>query len=439
MAQVIGTETGEILPGGPDPDIILGLGGDDELRGEDGSDLLDGGLGRDSVFAGDGDDLLIGGTVEPPTPGEDDDLLDGGGGADWVIYTGLSVTVDLAAGRADGNGMFDQLVGIENIAASGGLIGDAGDNILLGLGRQFDRFVGGAGNDLLIGSDAVHPGSFPNFDTVDYSADPAGVAVDLSTGEAVDGFCGHDRIAGIEAVVGSQFADTIIGNFAPNYLSGADGDDRIEGLEEADLLAGGLGEDELDGGEGSDWLLSERSETIDLAAGTATDAFSAEVDSLTGIENVLSLFAAGDTVIGDDGDNRFAFFESNSTITGGAGADRFLQLSPGSGFSLETVTDFEQGIDLLQFQTDALSFDQPLPEGSLDPALFALGSAADEDDFFIFDPATSTLSIDRDGSGEGEAIASLVLEGETDLAASDIEIVGDFLGTLVLGGDEVLV
>lgn len=438
MAQLIGSEKGELLQGSADPDLIFGLGGDDELQGEEGSDLLDGGLGRDRVFAGDGDDLLSGGSSEPQTAGEDDDLLDGGPGVDWVIYAGESVNVDLESGRADANLETDQLVGIENVVASGGLIGDGQNNLLLGLGRQPDFFRGGAGDDVMIGSDAVHPGSFPNFDTVDYSLDPSGVEVDLSTGEARDGYCGQDRIGGIEAVFGSEFDDTIVGNLAPNHLTGGDGDDRIEGRENADLLAGGPGEDALDGGEGSDWIISSSSETIDLGQGTATDPFSAEVDTLTGIENVLS-FGAGDILIGDAGANRFALLESNSTVTGAGGADRFLQLEPGSGLSLETITDFEQGADLLQFQADLLSFDQPLEEGLLDPGLFALGAAADEDDLFIFDPATSTLSIDRDGSGEGEAVATLILEGETDLAASDIEIVpSGFLGSFVLG-DEVLV
>jgi Ca2+-binding RTX toxin-like protein len=440
MAQVIGTENSEVLQGSEDSDLILGLAGDDDMEGKGGSDLLDGGPGRDGLFGDEGDDVLLGGAAPQGDPTLDDDLLDGGPGSDWAVYSSQSGTFDLARGRAEtlfpG---YDLLVGIENIAASGTLIGDDADNILLGLGRQPDLFVGGGGNDLMIGSDAVHPGGFPNFDTVDYAADPAGIAVDLSTGEAVDGFCGHDRIAGIEAVTGSQFEDSILGNSAPNLLSGGDGDDRIEGRGDADILGGGLGVDLLDGGDGSDWIHSTAAGTIDLGAGTATDAATGEVDTLIGIENVLSE-GAGDILIGDAGANRFAMLESNSTVTGGEGADRYLQLQPGSGFSIETVTDFERGADLVQFQTDALGFEQPLPEGPLDPGLFALGTAADEDDFFIFDPGTGTLSIDRDGSGEGEAVPSLILEGETELAASDIEIVpADFLGSLVLGGDEILV
>jgi Ca2+-binding RTX toxin-like protein len=440
MAQVIGGGAGEVLLGGPDPDLILGLGGDDELRGEDGSDLLDGGPGRDGVFGGEGDDLILGGTAPEDDPNADDDLLDGGEGSDWVIYSSQPLLVDLSQGRAEALFQsFDRLVGIENIAASGVLIGDAGDNVLLGLGTEPDEFRGGAGDDLMIGSDAVHRDSFPGFDTVNYGDDPAGVSVDLSLGEAVDGFGGQDRITGIEAVFGSQFADTLFGDAGPNHLAGLGGADHIEGREQSDLLAGGEGEDALDGGEGADWVFSTGTETIDLGQGTATDLFSGEVDTLVGIENILS-FGFDDVLIGDAGPNRFAFSETNSVMTGGEGADRFLQLQPGQEFSLETVTDFERGEDLLQFQADVRSVDQPLEAGPLDPGLFAVGTAADANDLFIFDPALSTLFIDRDGSGDGEAIPTLDLGGVTDLAASDIEIVpADFLVSFLLGGDEVLV
>jgi Ca2+-binding RTX toxin-like protein len=436
MALVIGTENGEILEGGPVSDLLLGLGGEDELHGREGSDLLDGGKDRDRVFGEEGDDLLVGGTG-PASEGPDD-LLDGGPGSDWVIYTGQSAIVDLSTGEGDSNFAVDQLVSIENVAASGILIGDAGDNILVGLGLQPDFFSGGAGNDLIIGSDAVHPGGFPNFDTVGYDQDPAGVVVNLATGEAIDGYCGLDRISGVEAVWGSQFDDCITGNFANNQFLGGAGEDVIQGLEGSDLMEGGPGVDLLDGGEGSDWVVTSGPDTIDLAAGTATDPFSGEIDTLASIENVLS-FGFDSVLIGDDGANRFATFDSNSRITGGEGPDRFLQLAPGSGFAIDTVTDFERGADLLQFEAGAVAFDQLLPEGPLDPAFFAIGAAADEDDYFVFDPVNGLLSIDRDGSGEGEAVPSILLEGETELAASDIEIIpADFLGSFVLG-DEVLV
>jgi Ca2+-binding RTX toxin-like protein len=440
MAQVIGSDAGEVLQGGPDPDLILGLDGDDELQGEDGSDLLDGGSGRDRVFAGQGDDLLVGGTAPEDDPNADDDLLDGGDGSDWVIYANQPLLVDLSQGRAEALFQsFDQLVSVENVVASGTLVGDGGDNILLGLGLQPDEFTGGPGDDLMIGSDAVHRDTFPGFDTVNYGNDPTGVSVDLSLGAAVDGFGGQDRIAGIEAVFGSQFTDTLIGDAGPNYLAGLGGADNIDAGDASDLLAGGEGEDALDGGEGSDWVFSTGTETIDLGQGTATDLFSGEVDTLVGIENILS-FGFDDVLIGDAGSNRFAFSETNSVMTGGEGGDRFLQLQPGQEFSLETVTDFERGVDLLQFQADVRSLDQPLEAGPLDPSLFAVGAAADADDLFIFDPALSTLFIDRDGSGDGEAVPTLDLGGITDLAASDIEIVpADFLGSFLLGGDEVLV
>lgn len=63
--------------------IIMGLGGDDKLRGGNGNDCLVGGGGNDVLIAGDSPDTLSGGPGDDTLIGTNGpDLLDGGLGAD---------------------------------------------------------------------------------------------------------------------------------------------------------------------------------------------------------------------------------------------------------------------------------------------------------------------------------------------------------------------
>ena len=202
------------------------------------------------------------------------DLINGGGGSDWVSYGAdifareesqsvVSVTVDLAAGTAiDSFGNSDTLVSIEN--ASGTHLGDkltgsGGDNIFRGL----------KGNDLIDGA----AGS----DTVDYSRDEqngaltafadgaTGVIVNL-TGSSItgtvsgskagsylvaansarDGFGDTDTLTGIESAIGTRFNDTLVGSNQVNFLTGGDGNDVMNGGLADDLLDGGTGIDTAD-------------------------------------------------------------------------------------------------------------------------------------------------------------------------------------------------
>ena len=79
-------------------------------------------------------------------------------------------------------------------------------------------------------------------DTVDYVGQTRGVQVDLEEGQAlaVDRF---DRLAEIEVVRGSNFADEFVGDDFGNQLFGNGGADTIDGGEGNDILSGGAGAD----------------------------------------------------------------------------------------------------------------------------------------------------------------------------------------------------
>ena len=251
----------------------------DMLSGSEGADWFGGGAGDDRIDGRGGDDLLVGGAGA--------DTLTGGTGFDSADYSasGAAVTIDLVAGTGTGgDAQGDRLGGIERLVGSrfdDVLTGDAFDNVLVG-GAGADRLTGGAG-----------------IDTADYASSSAGVTAVLG-GTGSGGDAQGDVLAGIENLVGSSFADVLVGDGAANALSGGAGNDRLVGNGGADWLDGGAGVD------AADFSNSASAVTADLVAGTASGGA-----SLVGIEDLIGS-AFDDVLSGDAGSNR---------LTGGAGAD----------------------------------------------------------------------------------------------------------------------
>ncbi len=140
MAQLTGTSGNDILSGSDTNDEIIGLAGDDELRGGLGNDVLDGGDGNDKLHGESGDDILRGGAGNDLlTSGLGHDRLEGGEGDDDLSAWSPGYKVLLGGGGNDrlGNryGDTSQLDG-----------GDGDDDIA---GHNDDTIVGGAGNDFI--------------------------------------------------------------------------------------------------------------------------------------------------------------------------------------------------------------------------------------------------------------------------------------------------
>jgi Ca2+-binding RTX toxin-like protein len=132
------------------------------------------------------------------------------------------------------------------------IVGTAGNDVLIGTAGN-DVICGFGGNDALDGrggSDTLRGG--PGTDRVSYVVAPNGVAVNLSTSSAAG--WGWDRLAAIEAVVGSRFNDLLIGNAVGNDLWGGAGNDDVDGRAGNDRLLGQDGNDRLNGNAGSDSL-----------------------------------------------------------------------------------------------------------------------------------------------------------------------------------------
>lgn len=331
VANYLRGEAGnDALFGGEGDDHLAGEDGDDRLTGGEGNDDLFGGAGQDSLYGGAGEDWLRyeagdeyydggddfdradyrdapgsvhadlrsgivqdggGGTdtlvsVERITgSGFDDtligndgeinsfsgeagnDLIDGGGGWDYVWYgrSQGAVYVDLEAGIARGGEGTDRLISIEGLGGSNfsdTLLGSSADN-WIEPDYEADLYTPnpfGGGHDLIDGRGG--------FDTVSYRQASAGIVANLGIGTVIDGLGNTDNLISIEAIDGSGFADVIIGGAGNESLSGRDGDDTISGGGGDDTLQGGAGDDTyvfryqgnvtVSDTEGENWLRVEK-------------------------------------------------------------------------------------------------------------------------------------------------------------------------------------
>ncbi len=169
------------------------------------------------------------------------------------VYTGSDAGQSLAG--FDGP---DVLVGL---GGDDFLDGAAGDDTLDG-GAGSDGLNGGEGSDLYLPGtpgqlfDTVTDGGTGrgDIDTLSYADAPGPVAVDLNflDGDQSGGAARGLQVGGIEAVIGSPFADTIHGSATPgseaDTLLGGAGDDVLIGYDGSDRLQGGPGFDQLFGG-----------------------------------------------------------------------------------------------------------------------------------------------------------------------------------------------
>jgi Ca2+-binding RTX toxin-like protein len=199
----------------------------------------------------------------------------------------------------DGN---DRLLG-SDIAAGDDIQGEEGN----------DTIEGGAGDDRIRawrGDDNVKGGA--GADTILFTGGAAqGATVDLNqTGAQTTGE-GTDTLAEIENVVGSDFADTLVGTAGVNVLDGGVGDDRLDGRGGADELRGGTGTDAVS------YARAPGAVTIDLGRITqVTDG-----DRLYLVEDVIGS-PFGDTLTGNIAANRIVGGAGTDTVAAGAGADR---------------------------------------------------------------------------------------------------------------------
>lgn len=400
----------DLLRGGSGNDILFGDLGTDTLYGEAGADvfMLDYGMGDDVVadFANGIDRIGLRASATRIVVFDDVDgarvqlepraslLLQGVAAsaitlADFAYASGLNVQVITGIKGTDGN---DSLTGT---SGSDVILGGLGNDTLTSAGGE-DVLYGGAGNDQLnggsggsalyggSGNDVIYAGSGAEDidggagrDRVSYDNSTSALEINLVTGVTHGNLAEGDQLSGIEQISTGAYNDTITGGDASetfwarvgndilnggagnDTLYGEAGDDVLSGGEGNDYLEGGAGADQINGGDGVDWVSyygSKSAVTVNLRYQTASGG-DATGDVLSGIEYVrgANLAAAGDNLFGSNGanwikgeagDDTLTGWRGNDTLTGGTGADVFVFYS---GDGDDVITDFENGVDKIQF------------------------------------------------------------------------------------------
>lgn len=151
--------------------------------------------------------------------------------------------------------------------------------------------------------------------------------------DILHGDAGHDRIiagngadrldggTGNDTAQGGTGNDRLIGGDGHDMLWGNDGNDTLWGGNGSDRQFGGLGQDALAGHAGNDWLAGE---------------------------------GGHDTLSGGDGNDTLNGGAGNDALHGGSGTDAFV-FAAGGGF--DTISGYQQGIDLLVIDADLLDRD----------------------------------------------------------------------------------
>jgi hypothetical protein len=198
------------------------LSGNDTVVGTDGADILEPGPDDDDVSGGAGDDRY----VEADAQGDDD--VDGGAGRDLLEHAGssdASLRVDLRLTRRQDTGLLGQdiVTGVEDV------FGGPGDDVLIGTDES-NFLAGGNGDDLILGLGGTLDtlAGALGTDTLSYATLPAGasqgVTVDLELLTHQDtGGAGTDEVFEFESVIGSPFADTLLGSAVANRFEIRDG------------------------------------------------------------------------------------------------------------------------------------------------------------------------------------------------------------------------
>jgi Ca2+-binding RTX toxin-like protein len=113
------------------------------------------------------------------------------------------------------------------------------------------------------------------------------------------------------------------------------------------------------------------------------------------------------------------------TLTGGAGLDTFrFETAPNALTNLDTITDFSLADDTIELENGI--FKALIATGALNAESFKSGAgvitAADANDYLIYNTTTGALYYDANGSKTGAAIQIATLTTKPLLTASDFWI-----------------
>ena len=398
-----GTSGANAISGLDGSDTLIGNAGNDTLVGGLGVDTSDGGVGSDYYYwqSGDGSDtindtstsvsetdvlvltdvastgvefhkfgndlritILATGEIitvknqfNASTLGDGVEYISFSNGVNWNL---AAITANLAPPPPiNGTGNADALVGSSGVDY---IYGFAGDDSLNGL----------AGADVLDGGDGI--------DTASYAGSLAAVTVNFLSGVASGGDAAGDIFTGLENIVGSNFNDTLTGNYGNNRLDG------------------GLGTDKMIGSYGDDtYVVNATKDTVTEIAGQGTDTIETSlathsIAKLTAVENLTYIGGLNFTGTGNALNNVIRGGIGNDILNGGIGADMLVGGAGNDTYVVDNAGDVVDestgaGADLVQ---SSVSF-------NLGDGVHAVG---DVENLTL----TGKLAINGTGTGLGNSI-----------------------------------
>jgi Ca2+-binding RTX toxin-like protein len=295
-------------------------------------------------------------------------------------------------------------------------------------------FVGGAGNDTMIGG----------LGNDVYNVDAVNDVMIESAGEGDDTVftsVTYTISANVESLVlngtaniggtGNAGANALTGNTGNNALNGGDGNDTLRGGGGADTMTGGLGNDvfavdsaddqivELAGG-GTDTVVSSISYILGSELENLTLSGAAVIDATgNALANVLTGNGAANVLSGGLG---------NDTLRGGLGADTFVfDTALNAATNVDTIGDFVSGDHM---QLSGAIFTALTPGGALaagqffsGPGLTGSTGAVGQGAGIYYDTTTGSMYYDADGAGGAAGLKFAVVTGHPALLPTDL-IVG---------------
>ncbi|HTU13373.1 MAG TPA: FG-GAP-like repeat-containing protein [Allosphingosinicella sp.] len=389
---IFGNAGANVLNGGVGNDILDGKDGNDTLYGGNHDDTLYGGLGNDNLYGGLGTNYLSGGAgddryfIENAT----DTVAEAVGDGNDRIFTSLSYV--LAAGvsietLSTNDNAGTVAINLTGNALANTIIGNAGANIL----------NGAAGNDIL------------------------------------DGKEGNDTLYGganDDTLYGRDGNDTLYGGSGTNYLEGGAGDDVfiIDSSTDVVFEATGQGNDRVYSSASYTLIGGMSVETLstDFNAGTAAINLTGNnlANTIYGNDgiNVLTGNGGDDFLDGKGGNDTLIGGAGNDTLYGRAGADIFVFNSALGAGNIDSLPDFQTGVDKIHLDDAVFTAIGGL--GALNANAFHAGTGAhDADDRIIYNSVTGQLFYDADGTGSGAAVQFASLNSGLTLVASDFLVI----------------
>ena len=305
----------DMILGGAGDDIITDRGGDDNLQGQDGHDAIHGGNGINLILAGFGNDFVV--------IGEDESEAFGGGGNDFILgikpvemIFGNEGDDWIEHGMADGSAGenfdtrgLDSIIGHDVFmgdSVSDRMLGEGGDDIMVGNGGRGDRYIGASGFDW---ANYQHPTlaaeadlNLRAFNETPVPLSPSSVLARFESVEGLSGSQFGDILRGDDldaaAIANSGFTGSVMNETGIALIDGMQqllndltpGPANVTSFGAGNIILGGDGSDILEGRGGDDMIDGDLALNVRISVRAGHDAngpTGAEVSTTNSMTGVL--------------------------------------------------------------------------------------------------------------------------------------------------------